>query len=98
MYIDLIQNLFHVLQQSSSDQFYKSLSLTLPLFQREDFMKIQSSWSIMLHQVVNSTDIYHLIWHHTPEKENLHQYCCVCPNSYTEEFSFVETYSCEQLV
>jgi hypothetical protein len=68
MNIDLIQNLFHVLQQSSSDQLFKSLSLTLPLFQREDFMKIQPSWSIMLHLVVNSTDIYHLIWHHIPEK------------------------------
>jgi len=43
MNIDLIQNLFHVLQRSSSDQLFKSLSLTLPLFQREEFMKIQPS-------------------------------------------------------
>jgi hypothetical protein len=43
MNIDLIQNLFHVLQQSSSDQLFKSLTLTLPLFRREGSMKIQSS-------------------------------------------------------
>jgi hypothetical protein len=52
----------------------------------------------MLHQVVNSTDIYQLIWHHIPEKWNLYQYCCVCPNSHTEKSSFVETYSCELLM
>jgi hypothetical protein len=39
MNIDLIQNLFHVLQLSSSDHLFKSLSLTLPVFQREDFKK-----------------------------------------------------------